>query len=139
MSQINRKDDSTGAEQGLFPFALINRRSDNIMLVRLQIFIKIMPYYLAYIILFSPILWLLSLFFLHNWKHFWKFAGINFLVITVYSFIILSTNLIDYGHDEYGLGPIVTFVLSIVGHIILGFIFSIGYKFREKSKLQTQM
>ena len=30
MSQINRKDDSTGAEQGLSPFALINRPSDKL-------------------------------------------------------------------------------------------------------------
>lgn len=90
---------------------------------------------LAYFILFSPILWLVSLYLLSDWEDVWKFAAINFSIIVLYTFLLLFTNIVELGHDEYGLKRIGTFALTVSTHILLGFLFSVGYKLNKKSKL----
>ncbi|MEQ9309836.1 MAG: hypothetical protein RLN90_10305 [Balneolaceae bacterium] len=93
---------------------------------------------LAYFILFSPILWLVSIYLLSDWEHVWKFAAINFSVIVLYTVILLFSNIIDLGHDEYGLKRLGTFALTVSTHILLGFLFAVGYKLNKKSKLEHQ-
>lgn len=92
---------------------------------------------LLYIILGSPIIWLVSILMLKDWKHIWKYTLINFIIITAYGIAILTTDLIDFGHDEYGLKKLFGFIAAIVIHIFLGFIFGVGYKLRKRVNTTT--
>lgn len=80
----------------------------------------------------SPVLWMISLFILSSWKHFWKFFIANALVVLIYLTLIIDSNLLNFGHDEYGLKGLLTIVSCIVIHVVLGLLFAIGYKLKSK-------
>lgn len=92
---------------------------------------------LLYIILGSPLIWLVSILMLKDWRHIWKYALINFVVLIAYGITILMTDLIDFGHVEYGLKKLFAFIASVVIHILLGFIFAVGYKLRKRIDTTT--
>lgn len=73
----------------------------------------------------SPILWIISIKLTKNWKHFKKLALLNLLIFVCYFFILNFTKWIDLGDDAYGLGRLVTNVILIMIHVILGFISSL--------------
>jgi len=74
---------------------------------------------------------------LKDWKYIWKYALVNFVILTAYGIIILMTDLIDFGHDEYGLKKLFGFIAAVVIHIILGLIYAVGYKLRKRIDTTT--
>ncbi|MEP1150933.1 MAG: hypothetical protein ABJH08_04305 [Balneola sp.] len=92
---------------------------------------------LAIFVLLSPLLWIISLVTLNGWKHFWKFFFANLFILVSYFYILLFTNLIEFGHDEYGLAALGTTLLTISTHILLGFLFAMTYKFRKTTSNLT--
>ncbi len=87
-----------------------------------------LPFFLS-----SPVLGVISLVTLKDWKHFWKFFFANLFILACYYYILLFTRLIDLGHDEYGLGTLRAFLFTISIHVLLGFLFAMTYKFRKAS------
>jgi uncharacterized membrane protein len=85
-----------------------------------------------YALLISPVLWIISLIFLKRWKHFKRFFIINTLVFVVYVLIILNVNFPAFANDEYGLKRFFFATGIVVAHIILGFIFSLGFYLKRK-------
>ncbi|MEQ8240909.1 MAG: hypothetical protein RIA69_16960 [Cyclobacteriaceae bacterium] len=91
---------------------------------------KIATDILIYSLLASPIVWIISLISLSRWKHFWKFFGLNILLIAIYITILVNPELSKFGHDEYGLNRFFHIILALFIHIILGGIFAV-YKRRK--------
>jgi len=87
----------------------------------------------AVLILISPILWFLSIYLTMDWKHFRKLFLLNFLLFLLYMVTINFTNLIDIGHDEYGLGIIALNLMMILGHITLGLVTSLYIRSKYKN------
>ena len=78
---------------------------------------------------------MISLFILSSWKYFWKFFIGNALIVSIYLTLLTNTNLINFGHDEYGLKNLITIVGCILTHIVLGLIFAIGYKLKVRKPI----
>jgi hypothetical protein len=91
---------------------------------------------LAIIVLSSPLLWIISLVVLSNWKHFWKFFFANLFILVGYVYILFFTKVVNQEHDEYGLKVLGTVLLTILTHILLGFLFAISYKYSKNYKFQ---
>ena len=87
-----------------------------------------------YTVILSPVLWLLSLYFLRNWGKFKKFFIINTLVLFAYLIIILNGNLTDFPEDEFGMKRLFFATASMMAHIILGFVFSMAVYLRQKRR-----
>lgn len=93
-----------------------------------------MERFLILLVLVSPIFWILSIFMLSDWKHFWKFFIANTLLFIAYLALTSNPELIDFEQDEYGLKRFSTLVLATFTHIILGLIFAIGYRWKRRTK-----
>lgn len=87
-----------------------------------------MEYLFFLCLILFPAIWIISLFILSKWKHFYLFFGINLLIIGLYFYLITYTKIINSGHDEYGLGVIFYNLLFLMIHAFLGFIFALFYK-----------
>lgn len=85
-------------------------------------------------ILLTPIiglsLWIWSIYLLRNWKHFWTYFTINFLIVIGYIIYILYGELQFLGHDEYGLGRLSMFFVFPIGHAVLGSIIALIIKWK---------
>ena len=91
-----------------------------------------------FLVLISPILWISSIIILKDWKHFWKFFIANTVIILIYLILIFVPDLIDLGHDEYGLKKLMMVITAIFTHIILGVTFAIGYRLKiRKAKAEN--
>jgi uncharacterized RDD family membrane protein YckC len=88
---------------------------------------------LIYLILASPVFWIISITLLNRWKHFWKFFIANALILVVYLIVTINPAFIDLGHDEYGLKRFFTIVMAIFTHIMLGILFAIGYRLTKRA------
>jgi len=82
----------------------------------------------------SPFLWIASIFLTKEWKQFKSFAIVNTLIFVLYIFILNFTELIDLGHDEYGLRILFMNIFLIIGHVLVGFIAGLIIKRRMKKK-----
>ncbi len=84
------------------------------------------------IFLIPVILWFAAYNLLSKSK-FLKHFIISNIAIAIVGFYILSlTEIIDLGHDEYGLGKLFALLLFGFGHSILGFLFGIAVKSYQK-------
>jgi carbon starvation protein CstA len=86
----------------------------------------------VYLLLAAPVLWLGSLLLLKSWRRFWPFFGLNAGLLAAYLYVLGSTNLIDYGHDEYGLGRLFAMLMAVVLHVLLGFVFAVGFRLQQR-------
>ena len=86
----------------------------------------------TYTVLASPILWLVSIYLLHEWNLIWRYSLANFVALVIYGALIMMTDMVDLGHDEYGLAKPSVLIATITGHVVLGFIFAVGYKIRKR-------
>ena len=87
---------------------------------------------LIILIFISPFLWIESIILTKNWKHFTQFAIINTIIFILYYGVLNYTEIIDLGHDEYGLGVMFLNTLLIVSHILLGFVAALIIHHRKK-------
>ncbi len=71
------------------------------------------------------ILWIWSIYLIKNWRYFWIYFIINFLIVTSYIIYTIYGNLSFLGHDEYGLGRLFMLFVFPIGHSILGFIIAL--------------
>lgn len=93
-----------------------------------------MERFLILLVLVSPIFWILSIFMLSDWKHFWKFFLANTLLFIAYLALTSYPEFMVFGHDKYGIKRFSTLVLATFTHIILGLIFAIGYRWKRRAK-----
>jgi hypothetical protein len=91
-----------------------------------------MANFLIFLVLVSPVLWLISVSMLTEWKHFWKFFIANSLILALYLTFIMDPVFVDFGHDEYGLKRLTTSIAAIVTHIVLGLVFAVGHRLKVK-------
>ena len=84
-----------------------------------------------FLVLISPILWISSIFLLKDWKHFWKFFIANTLILIIYLVLILAPDLINLGHDEYGLKRLGAIVAAVFTHVILGLFFALRFRMKN--------
>ena len=89
-------------------------------------------YLFLFVLISTPILWIISIFIFKEWKYFGKLFLINTIILICYGYLILYTNLNFVGHDEYGLGKILLLVSSLIIHTILNFGLALFYKYKLK-------
>jgi hypothetical protein len=77
-----------------------------------------------------PILWIINIFILKNWKHVIKYTVINIVFILTYFtniFYCLSDHFIN---DQYGIEKVFYFILLLITHTLIAFIFALYFKFK---------
>ncbi|RTQ45330.1 hypothetical protein EJV47_26020 [Hymenobacter gummosus] len=84
----------------------------------------------VYLLLASPVLWLVSLLLLMHWRRFWQFFLLNLALLAGYLWV-LSSDLISFGHDEYGLKWLFAVLAAMTTHVVLGFGFAVGFRMRR--------
>lgn len=87
-------------------------------------------YILYLLLLLIPFLWIVSIFILRKWKHILIYTILNTLLIAIYFYTIFYSNYNIFLHDEYRLKKIFLFLYIIISHTIVGFIFSLVYKYK---------
>jgi len=93
--------------------------------------------FLAALIL-APLLWLFSISALTTWRYFFYFFLFNLVVFILYTYMHFRYGLIDLGHDEYGLGGMVVYIIAILSHIAVGTLVAIIFKKRKaRAKLDS--
>ncbi|KQC29640.1 hypothetical protein [Flagellimonas eckloniae] len=70
-------------------------------------------------------LWILSIFLVKSWRHFWLYLITNFLIVLIYTINTLYGKLEFIGHDEYGLGRLMLLFVFPIAHAVIGFIFAL--------------
>lgn len=70
-------------------------------------------------------LWIWSVSLVKNWKYFWTYFIINFLIVVGYIVYILYGDMPLLGHDEYGLGRLFMLFAFPIGYAILGFLIAL--------------
>ena len=80
----------------------------------------------------TPFLWLLSLYLLRRWRHFWTYAALNLLVLLGY--VTLAMWHYPFGHDEYGLGRMSTLGGAFLVQAILGFVVALSVHLRRLNR-----
>lgn len=81
------------------------------------------------LVLASPFLWLISVRLLRNWRYFWLFFALNSVLLLFH--LLLNTQLLSFGHDEYGLARLSATIVTIVVHTILGFFFAVLLRYHK--------
>lgn len=80
----------------------------------------------------SPLLWLLSLLWLSSWQHIRPFFALNLVVLVAYLLVLTSPGGSAFEADPYGLGRIFLIVAAVLSHVLLGFIFALGYYLKSR-------
>ena len=78
------------------------------------------------------VLWILSIYLVREWKHFWVFFAINLLILAIYSTYTIYGNLNFLGHDEYGLGRLMMLFAIPIIHVLIAFILAMVINYRLK-------
>jgi hypothetical protein len=84
------------------------------------------------LLLASPVLWIFSLLLLMDWRRFWGFFLPNLGLLAGYLWLLLGTNLLRFGQDEYGLRQIFGALAAVVLHVVLGFGFAVGFRIYQR-------
>ncbi|UOQ55244.1 hypothetical protein [Hymenobacter cellulosivorans] len=80
----------------------------------------------------SPLLWLLSLLWLSSWQHIRPFFALNLVVLLAYLLVLTSPGVSPFEVDPYGLGRTFLIIAAVLSHVLLGFIFALGYYFKSR-------
>ncbi len=89
-------------------------------------------------ILIVPVLlfWGLSILWLHKWKKFWFFFGVNSIVLSAYLTYLFFAPLKFIGHDEYGIRQMALIYLVLWIHVLCVFIYAIYRRFIYKKDIR---
>jgi hypothetical protein len=76
-------------------------------------------------------LWVASLWLLRGWRYFWRFFACN--AVLLLGHLYLNIQVLDFGHDEYGLGRLIATGGTVVLHAGLGLLVAVAVRWRQHS------
>ena len=82
-------------------------------------------------------IWIFRIYLLSNWKHVFKFAFLNFILVSLYYSIIIYGGKYIFGHDGYGLKAFFWLLFTLFCHVLLGFTFALYKSYTLKNEKQT--
>ncbi|MCC3158725.1 hypothetical protein LJ737_15885 [Hymenobacter sp. 15J16-1T3B] len=85
-----------------------------------------------FLLLASPVLWMVSVVLLLDWRRFWQFFLLNLALLAGYLMLFFGTELLRFGHDEYGLRQAFGALLAVTLHVVLGFGFAVGFRLYQR-------
>lgn len=75
-------------------------------------------------------MWIISIFILRKWKYFYLFFALNLVISIIYYYLITQTNVINLASKEIGFAILFNFLIFIITHTIIVFIFALYYKLK---------
>lgn len=91
-------------------------------------------YIFYFLLILLPVLWIVSIKMLRNWKHIIRYYLMNITVIGLYCLVIFYSNIDYFTHDPYGLRKIFSLLFCLGIHTFIGFLFALYYKYKMEKK-----